>query len=408
MPTDTVYTNTQRFTAALLTKLNGIEENAKDDQSAAEVAVTASGFDGNLSSTDTDVQTALATIDGLELGGGGTAAAPVVTTFTVSPAAETTSQRAARGANPMSTLSWVITGNPTLITIAASNEADSPYIELEQVGDTYSSITNTSTWYDTGIPIPETGLLYIDAGDAHNINRFPRLFRAEELRELHAPNSNNIMMNTNVSLSRTAANNLSIRRQGGGGWNVRMYRLRTFAPTGKVDLSHPLATDTAMTPTPTEDVTWTLTASNSAGRVTSTAMYDFTAQALAFAEANSTWFGRGRDQRDYDYYGPRSVDITVDGTPLNVLQVRKHSRNGYTDVVIQRRSGDSTTNVGAAMRGKWVVLKTSGTERGRTNTPTSSGESSVTYHFDYRDWARWSSVPVRVEIWAQEPPAASG
>ena len=42
-----------------------------DDQTAAEVPVTATGFSGNLGSTDTDVQTALDTIDGFTLGGGG-------------------------------------------------------------------------------------------------------------------------------------------------------------------------------------------------------------------------------------------------------------------------------------------------------------------------------------------------
>ena len=42
-----------------------------DDQTAAEVPVTATGFSGNLSATDTDVQTALDTIDGFTLGGGG-------------------------------------------------------------------------------------------------------------------------------------------------------------------------------------------------------------------------------------------------------------------------------------------------------------------------------------------------
>ena len=42
-----------------------------DDQTAAEVPVTATGFTGNLGSGDTDVQTALDTIDGLTLGGGG-------------------------------------------------------------------------------------------------------------------------------------------------------------------------------------------------------------------------------------------------------------------------------------------------------------------------------------------------
>ena len=44
-----------------------------DNQTAAEVPVTATGFSGNLSATDTDVQTALATIDAFTLGGGGVA-----------------------------------------------------------------------------------------------------------------------------------------------------------------------------------------------------------------------------------------------------------------------------------------------------------------------------------------------
>ena len=42
-----------------------------DDQTAAEVTVDATGFTGNLSATDTDVQTALATFDVATLGGGG-------------------------------------------------------------------------------------------------------------------------------------------------------------------------------------------------------------------------------------------------------------------------------------------------------------------------------------------------
>ena len=42
-----------------------------DDQTASEVPVTATGFSGNLGATDTDVQTALDTIDGFTLGGGG-------------------------------------------------------------------------------------------------------------------------------------------------------------------------------------------------------------------------------------------------------------------------------------------------------------------------------------------------
>ena len=43
-----------------------------DDQTAAEVTVDATAFTGNLSATDTAVQTALDTIDGLSLGGTGT------------------------------------------------------------------------------------------------------------------------------------------------------------------------------------------------------------------------------------------------------------------------------------------------------------------------------------------------
>ena len=62
-----------------------------DDQTAAEVPVTATGFSGNLSGTDTDVQTALATIDGFTLGGGGggtpgTSSRSPSRTLTTSPA----------------------------------------------------------------------------------------------------------------------------------------------------------------------------------------------------------------------------------------------------------------------------------------------------------------------------------
>ena len=56
-----------------------------DDQTAAEVPVTATGFTGNLGSTDTDVQTALETIDGFTLGGGGGG-----TTVTANPGSGTT------------------------------------------------------------------------------------------------------------------------------------------------------------------------------------------------------------------------------------------------------------------------------------------------------------------------------
>ena len=49
-------------------------EIARDDElpdTAAEIGVDATGFAGNLATTDDDVQTALETIDALSLGGGG-------------------------------------------------------------------------------------------------------------------------------------------------------------------------------------------------------------------------------------------------------------------------------------------------------------------------------------------------
>ena len=52
-----------------------------DDQTASEVPVTATGFSGNLSGTDTDVQTAMNTIDGFTLGGGGGSGAASVVAF---------------------------------------------------------------------------------------------------------------------------------------------------------------------------------------------------------------------------------------------------------------------------------------------------------------------------------------
>ena len=54
-----------------VTKLNGIEANAKDDQDALTVPTDVTQFSNNLSSSDTDVQKALDTIDNLNLGGGG-------------------------------------------------------------------------------------------------------------------------------------------------------------------------------------------------------------------------------------------------------------------------------------------------------------------------------------------------
>ena len=56
-----------RFTTAEKTKLTGIEAGAKDDQSAAEVPVDASGFDGNLATTDDTVQKVAQKVDDLTI-----------------------------------------------------------------------------------------------------------------------------------------------------------------------------------------------------------------------------------------------------------------------------------------------------------------------------------------------------
>ena len=57
------YTNTEK------TKLANVEPDAKDDQNAADVPVSTSGFSNNLSSADNTVQKALDTIDDLSISG---------------------------------------------------------------------------------------------------------------------------------------------------------------------------------------------------------------------------------------------------------------------------------------------------------------------------------------------------
>ena len=63
-----------------------------DDQEASEVPVDATGFSGNLGSGDTDVQTALDTIDGFSLGGGGGGTAQALSRFEAVTTANTTAQ----------------------------------------------------------------------------------------------------------------------------------------------------------------------------------------------------------------------------------------------------------------------------------------------------------------------------
>jgi hypothetical protein len=70
--TNTVTGVDTTYTAGTGLTLTGTEfaSTATDDQNAAEVTVDATGFTGNLESTDTDVQTALATLDALTIGSG--------------------------------------------------------------------------------------------------------------------------------------------------------------------------------------------------------------------------------------------------------------------------------------------------------------------------------------------------
>ena len=62
--------NTDAIPADKLTNAPSGNGGGTDDQTAAEVDVDATAFTGNLSTSDTDVQTALNTIDGFTLGGG--------------------------------------------------------------------------------------------------------------------------------------------------------------------------------------------------------------------------------------------------------------------------------------------------------------------------------------------------
>ena len=115
----------------------------------------------------------------LPSGAAGAVVAPTITSFTVSPAAETEAQRSTRGENPMVTLAWVIANNPTLITI------------------------------------------------------------------------------------------------------------------GGVTLTHPIASDSVMVPAPIADMSWTLTASNSAGRASATASYDYTPSVTQLASVSGLATARG-------------------------------------------------------------------------------------------------------------------
>ena len=73
---DNATTDRKAITGALIAANAGGGGGGTDDQTATEVPVTATGFTGNLSSTDTDVQAALDTIDGFSLGSGTSTALP--------------------------------------------------------------------------------------------------------------------------------------------------------------------------------------------------------------------------------------------------------------------------------------------------------------------------------------------
>ena len=134
-----------------------------DDQTAAEVTVTATGFAGNLSGTDTDVQTALDTIDGFTLGGGGGVSTFIALTDT--PAA-ITADECVQGNTAGDALTFgacgaggtTVTANPgsgatdlTTVTIGTTDYTIAPTatavtafecVMADVAATTYSAVTN--------------------------------------------------------------------------------------------------------------------------------------------------------------------------------------------------------------------------------------------------------------------------
>ena len=163
-----------------------------DDQTAAEVPVTATGFTGNLSSTDTNVQTALATIDAFTLGGGGgvpgtgeqriesvtfadvdniTSTATTLTLAATTPIAVEFGDGTAEmltGTAGETTFTIAASG-VYLITFEATYPADgdraTPFVEIQQDSDD-AVIGRTTNSYIRDVNSPEDGQTIVLAGVA--------------------------------------------------------------------------------------------------------------------------------------------------------------------------------------------------------------------------------------------------
>ena len=171
------------------TQTGGGGGGGTDDQTAAEVPVTATGFTGNLSATDTDVQTALETIDGFTLGGGGGAGTSeqrvesvtfadvdnITSTATTLTLAATTPIAVEFGDGAASMLTG--TAGETTFTIAdsgvymfefaaiypADGDRATPYVEIQQDSDD-AVIGRSSNAYLRNSGSPEDGNILSTGG----------------------------------------------------------------------------------------------------------------------------------------------------------------------------------------------------------------------------------------------------
>ena len=139
--------NTDAIPADKLTNAPSGNGGGTDDQTAAEVDVDATAFTGNLSTSDTDVQTALNTIDGFTLGGGngGGGGTPTVT---VTPARTLLGVRTSIPAATDSLIAFdpaLVTPGSTLI-FEGYPSATSPTLRAyaEMDSDSYLKLTEDS------------------------------------------------------------------------------------------------------------------------------------------------------------------------------------------------------------------------------------------------------------------------
>ena len=185
--------------------------------------------------------------------------APHVFAFMASPSRETVAQRTARGANPMTTLSWTITGDPTSIAIAG--------VPLTNPGASGSVMVPTPTadrtWTLTasnanGMATATASYDYVRAA---GIAAFTASPSAETAAERTARGANPM---TTLSWRTTEATSWSLSQAVAGRADPTTIAITQVA-SGSVSV-----------PTPTADTEWTLTASGPGGSATATASYDYT------------------------------------------------------------------------------------------------------------------------------------